>query len=1228
MSSASAARTEPHNEQDEPQEVVTQAFECTSSDCARIVSFLRNQQDNDDKNCCTSTAELVQAVAHCPPGDLEECILYAISLPSSSSIQQQRFERLWAACARDATHGARAVARLLPLLARMDCPQFACFGVKLVEEERHEEEENVFREGQQILGELLGDAVEDDNGLAASHRTDPETGGIVPLVLPGYQVLSLPLPEEKAGGQELVSVAFYLPFTDREGLTQALALRPEVAWQMGRAMVQLLGDATTAPRVLEEPLLAKVYGALMAGQRIHSTDWASFRKVSESVEKEVSIIKNRILFSIQKADKEEASDRADLVLHLNCVDQLMDDSRKDPEKFQRTLGELDEIVQNAVSAGHTIHYLRSMKRFDADVLRKATRTICIGQFARGEKPEVTQLLEALYVYTPKDSSEAPPENSVAFCSERPESVSLAFSLIFRVFQIDDIILRRRTALFLCLRLSYDKKIATVQDREGVDPSLVLLARDYVKWFKNLDKLGLVQNERGEWEFRELRSFMNNPYNMRLLLRAHADFGILRCDDFTNILREMYRSRAILELVNGVDGRGGKHGVTLKATATVSPSTCEPSFGGAESEAALDTYDLHVSWKTLLKIGDISAHLGLNPHVVDLLLDEKLKLGKKLKFSVAPELLKRFKTPFIPSDENTVWNIEVKERFRTHRYGVKVKGSFQLTPNSNEFRFIRESLWRGLEKYMRVKLSITAVDDKDALATCWICTEQHRVGARDVWVDLTDCCSQALCVKCFDRCTRVDELPLGLFPRCPFCACALNLHALDRYPETTISGETQTRGKLLAWMQAHVRLDDGDGSFCAPESVVAALNKSHYFSPCKSCGCAIAVRRQCVAGTTDLPDTCSVCVAARPLDVKMCPQCSTKIERIGSFNDVACVCGQHFCYVCGAAVEDRDPEHYVYGYYAQRCVFMRTVQKVGSKSGRSCFRDQNADDEADKPKPSMSGGPDFKDKVRNVPGPDSFKDRGEPSVEARRESRNSVDEADKSKPPMSGGPEFKDQVRSVPLERRVPPAALAGPDFFKDRGAPSDEARRESRVDGYIPKPVAGGPAFKDQVRSKPSNVQRYEDQLMHSRLPNFKDQAAGEVGLSRGEGAANDNQSPPQRSTPFKDQLKETSASPPGHPSDNPRSNPRRLPAASIAAASGVLPNFKDQVQDISPAEQKRRRGTAVEGNKAAELARNEVEQRKSDDCQENDDDDDDQNAVNTSTSGSEEAKGTRGRGA
>ena len=1222
--SYASARTPEQDEQDEPQEVSEASDGTTSSDCSRVVSFLRNLNQHDDESgCTTSTAEIVQAVAQSRPSDLEECIL-----ASSSNVPQQPrggFERLWAACARDATHGARAVARLLPLLARMDCLKFACFCVKLVQQ-RHEEEEqedDVFQEGQQILGELLGGDTED--GLAASHR-DPETEGIVPSVLPGYQVLSLPLPEEKAGGQELVSVAFYLPFTDREGLTQALALRPEVAWQMGRAMVQLLGDATTAPRALEEPpLLAKVYGALMAGHRTRSKEWESLREVAESVEKEVSNIKNRLLISMQKADNEEAV-RADLVLHLNCVDKLMDDSRKDPEAVQHISGELEEIVQNAASAGHTIHYLRSMKRLDANVLRKATRLV--GQISRNEKPEVTQLLEALYVYTPKDSSEDPPENSVAFCFERPESVRLALSLIFRVFQVDDIVLKGRIALFLCLRLSYDKKIATAQDREGVDASLVLLARDYVKNFDNLRNLGMVRNEHGEWEFREFQSFMNNPFYMRLLLRAHADFGILRCDDFTNILREMYRSKAILELVNGDDSRGGKRGVILTATATVSPSTCEPSFGGAESEAALDTYDLHVSWKTLLKIGDISAHLGLNPHVVDLLLDEKLKLGKKLKFSVASELLKRFKTPFIPSDENTVWNIEVKERFRTHRYGVKVKGSFQLTPNSNEFRFIRESLWRGLEKYMRVKLSITAVDDKDAMATCWICTEQHRVGARDVWVDLTDCCSQALCVKCFDRCTRLDELPLGLFPRCPFCACALNLHALDRYQETTVSGEIQTRGKLLAWMQAHVRLDDGDGSFCAPESVVAALNKSHYFSPCKSCGCAIAVRRQCVAGTTDLPDTCSVCVAARPLDVKMCPQCSTKIERIGSFNDVACVCGQHFCYVCGAAVEDRDPEHYVYGYYAQRCVFMRTVQKVISKSGRAGFKDQNAVDEADKPKPSMSGGPDFKDQVRNVPGPDFFKDRGAPSDEARRESRNAVDEADKSKPPMSGGPEFKDQVRSVPLERRVPPAALGGPDFFKDRGAPSDEARRESRVDGNIPKPVAGGPAFKDQVRSRPSNVQRYEHQLMHSRLPNFKDQAAGEVGLSRGQGAANDNQSPPQRSPSFKDQLKETSASPPGHPSNNPRSNPRRLTAASIAAASGVLPSFKDQVLDISPAEQMRRRSTAVEGNKAAEPARNEVEQSKSDDCQENDDDDDDQNAVSTSTSGSEEAKGTRDRGA
>ena len=167
---------------------------------------------DNNTGCCTPEIA-VQAVAHCCRSDLEESILGLSS--TTAAALQARLEQLVAACARDATHGARAVAQLLPLMVGssggpplMQCSKLACFCVKLGQQQKHEEdahedeeEKAVFQEGEQILLQLLG-GTDDGNGLASCHhhhRRDPETGRIVPL-LPRYQVLSVTRPSEGTAG--------------------------------------------------------------------------------------------------------------------------------------------------------------------------------------------------------------------------------------------------------------------------------------------------------------------------------------------------------------------------------------------------------------------------------------------------------------------------------------------------------------------------------------------------------------------------------------------------------------------------------------------------------------------------------------------------------------------------------------------------------------------------------------------------------------------------------------------------------------------------------------------------------------------------------------------------------------------------------------------------------------------------------------------------------------------
>jgi len=756
----------------------------SSEGSSLIVSFLRNQ-DNDDISCCTP--EIAQAVA-----DIR------LSSGSDFAVQEsvrrqhgttQRFRQLVAGCATDATHGARAMAQLLPLLGPLMCPEYACFGVALQQQQQQQQQEednedDLLEGGKRILLELLGTT--DGEGLAS--RRNPATGVVL---LPGYQILVAPLSGEN-DGRASRSLCFYLPVTDPIGLTQALVLRPDVARRIGQAIVRIMADATTAQRVTEEPLLAQLYEAIMAGYHQSGNrdeQRTDLHEMAFSVETGLSRIKNQLLSSIQETDSDAIAAFADVTLHLECIDKL--------------------------------------------------------------------------------------------------------------------------------------------------------------------------------------------------------------------------------------------------------------------------------------VGSVYA-----------------------------------------------------------------------------------------------------------LARCSICNVRHRVDTNDAWVDLTDCCSQALCVKCFDRCTRLDKLPLRLFPKCPFCACSLNLHALDRYQETITTGETQGRGKLLAWMQAHVRLDDGDGSFCAPESV-AALKKSHYFSPCKSCACTVAVRHQCVAGTTDLPDECCACTAARPLDTKMCPRCSAKIERIGSFNDVTCVCGQHICWVCGAAVKDRDPEHYVFGYYSRSCISVRSMRNISGTAKESEFKDQAAAGGVGAAHKVPKALPEFKDQVRNVPS----------ALQVPRPPRDgriltgglSGEDLDQVAKDLVENPhKFKFLVGRIYGRMKNLSAFSGGVDSTFDAKVDEIKLKMDDCVLGFLD--TMTDCSMKDQVtvRAIPSNASE-EYKRMHSRLPTFKGQS-GEVGQDRHLGAANES---PQPLPTSKDQVRETVT-------------PLRLPSNT-----NQLPRFKDQVQDVSPADQERRR--VADSKEKADLSsdRSEGEHTTSNGCNE-----------------------------
>lgn len=958
--------------------------------------------------------------------------------------------------------------------------------------------------------------------------------------IPGYQVL---MSHEGP---------IYLPGgLDRRGLIRVFEYQPQQAWRLARLVIQVILERSTASRVLEDPIFSQLYGALIA---LRYNDDGELRQVCEWVMTELSTVKRQVLDAIRKTPLEDDETIARHVMHRDLVDLLIDNSKKDPEAAERAAAELEGIVAVAREeqpGPAAIRYLCRMKELSSNTLKQAIRQVA-GDDGRVEE-ELLLVLKNLYT---TDSPPAEPKEGIPYIHDKPRTIVLALSLLFKLYGCEDILVKGRPLLLLCLRYSYDLPPASVENRDGVDPTMVLLARDYLKHFTNYAVLGLVKDQgTGEWEIAEFFDFLMNPVTMRLLLRAHGDFGIIPCTELVEILRDFYRSKALLMLLNGArdskaitleipvqvrppgaDGfyfstneylptdprdprvlknqpttvlnpkkkkwrthmtyeqhmdqlgvpkkdrkalktfrpnqycaappyrplinevvrnaRGGHTtginvmlesllGVSLKLheDGSIECTSCSwtdvdlqrgvledgspesweqywarnqgtlvktlkfqhkavlsamrvhdvrrewqqrgwvavdlqefpvearlafPVFrdgtqlpvpknkelhpeslvmpardflsrfalaSSGEVQLHADVYKLPIPWRVLLSTEGIPEALGLNPAVLRLLLDKDRVSGTRLKFELAPDLMECYETPFDAPSQDAQWDLTFEENYYTALYNVRVKGHCHLKLNSAYFQKIRCELWQTLEQYMRVKLSLRDVDDEDAVATCWICAEDQRVGAKEFWFDLKGCCGQALCVQCLEKSTRVEALPLRLFPKCPFCASPIaleHLHHLAEDDNNNEGGRYPDRGARLRWLQEHVRRPDGS---CYTEPEAREVGKRSNFSLCHECKHAIATPRNCAARVDDLPNTCSLCINALPDDAKECPSCTRHISRIDGCNNVECVCGQSICWICGEGVENHDPDHFVDGFFGNTCMRVRRNNGRRGRHGR-------------------------------------------------------------------------------------------------------------------------------------------------------------------------------------------------------------------------------------------------------------------------------------------------------
>lgn len=358
-------------------------------------------------------------------------------------------------------------------------------------------------------------------------------------------------------------------------------------------------------------------------------------------------------------------------------------------------------------------------------------------------------------------------------------------------------------------------------------------------------------------------------------------------------------------------------------------------GGAPSRVA-DAVHISTPWKALLSDPVLVASLGLSPPLVEYV---RAQFSSKLAYAMAPTLCQLFEVTFDPPNVGDPLEVHFTQ---THYTTVLNNAPQTVTHVSfavgdETHTRMRTVFWEAMEAAMRVHLSIKALDaDENGEATCWICASSYRIGATTMWVDLTGCCRQALCIDCLaTHLSLPSKGSFKLWPGCPFCNAVLGpevLRRVDTHGCPRPVDATDEQNAILetyTFLQTHVA---GHAVGAVPDS----MRKGWLFSRCLDCGWTIPTKMNCARDRDDLPTACGSCLPKG--DLKQCPKCRIMIERIDGCNNVDCYCGQAICWLCGSGLPvSHDREHFsTSGFYGDDCILTcgRKVVVASQKEGRA------------------------------------------------------------------------------------------------------------------------------------------------------------------------------------------------------------------------------------------------------------------------------------------------------
>jgi hypothetical protein len=181
------------------------------------------------------------------------------------------------------------------------------------------------------------------------------------------------------------------------------------------------------------------------------------------------------------------------------------------------------------------------------------------------------------------------------------------------------------------------------------------------------------------------------------------------------------------------------------------------------------------------------------------------------------------------------------------------------------------------------------------STCLICSNDT------ILIDM-NCCDNSLCFECLIKILKIPSKGyIDLFPKCSFCRKELDSEMLAHANMDTVYHNMMTHVIDINYSEIRKAATD------------------NYFSICYKCKDAFGVPKICSMNIEMLPSVCRKCDNAT--DCKQCPVCEIWVYRIDGCNDMKCICGNHFCWLCCVPIVNHDRNHFRYdnGFFGKRCI---------------------------------------------------------------------------------------------------------------------------------------------------------------------------------------------------------------------------------------------------------------------------------------------------------------------